>query len=57
MKRIHILISFSILVVAIVVGAFALMPRQAQGQGLAGNPEQQAAQAALEANLSKTEDH
>ena len=53
MKRIHILISFSILVVAIVVGAFALMPRQAQGQGLAGNPSSKPQQAELEANYPK----
>jgi DNA-binding beta-propeller fold protein YncE len=50
MKRVRILLSLSILGVGIVVGVLALLPRQAQGQGLAGNPEQQAAQAALEAN-------
>src|SRR5438046_1121842 len=51
MKRLYILLSFSALGVAIVVGM--LLPRRAQGQGLAGNQEQQAAQAALEANYPK----
>ena len=41
------------LVVAIVVGAFRSCRGRPQGQGLAGNPEQQAAQAALEANYPK----
>src|ERR1700688_3697584 len=53
MKRFHILLCVSALGVAIVVGMLALWPRQAQGQGIGGNPEQQAAQAALEANYPK----
>ena len=48
MKRFYILLSFSVLGVAIVAGTFLLLPRPVQGQGLAGNQEQQAAQAALE---------
>jgi streptogramin lyase len=53
MKRFHILLSVSVLGVALVAGALALLPRRAVGQGLAGNPEQQAQQAALEANYPK----
>jgi len=53
MKRFYILLSFSVIGVAIAVGMFFLLPRGAQGQGLAGNQEQQAAQAALEANYPK----
>jgi DNA-binding beta-propeller fold protein YncE len=53
MKRFHILLCVSALGVAIVVGMLALWPRQAQGQGIGGNPEQQAAQAALEAEYPK----
>jgi hypothetical protein len=53
MKRCQILLSFSVLVAAIVVGALFLTPRRVQGQGLAGNAQQQAAQAALEANYPK----
>jgi NHL repeat len=53
MKRFQILLSFSVLVVAIVVGAFFLTPRRVQGQGLAGSADQKAAQAALEANYPK----
>jgi len=55
MKRFQILISVSVLGVAIVAGALALLPRRAESQGLAGNPEQQAQQAALEANYPKME--
>ena len=53
MKRVYTLLSFFILGVAIVVGTLLLLPRRTQSQGLAGNPEQQAAQAALEANYPK----
>jgi hypothetical protein len=53
MKRFHILFSFFVLSGVFVVGTLLLFPRWAQGQGLAGNEEQQAAQAALEANYPK----
>ncbi len=53
MKQFHILISVSVLGVAIVVGVLVLLPRRTESQGLAGSPEQQAAQAALEANYPK----
>ena len=53
MKRFHILLSSSVLGVAIVAGTLLLLPQRAQGQGLAGSQEQQAAQAALEANYPK----
>jgi len=55
MKRFHIMLSVSVVGVTIVVGALALLPRQARSQGLAGSPEQQADQAALEANYPKME--
>jgi hypothetical protein len=53
MKRFQILLSFSVLAAAIVVGALFLAPRSVQGQGLAGNAAQQAAQAQLEATYPK----
>ena len=57
MKRSHILLSILVLGAAIVVGTFLLTTRQAEAQGLAGNQEQQAAQAELGGKLSKDEDH
>src|ERR1700691_4835857 len=53
MKRVHTLLSLFVLGVAIVTGALLLLPRRTQSQGLAGSPDQQAAQAALEANYPK----
>jgi len=53
MKRMHILVSFFALGVVIVLGMFLLSPRQTQAQGLAGSPEQQAAQAHLEEGYPK----
>jgi hypothetical protein len=53
MKRFHILVSVFVLGGVFVAGTLLLLPRRAQGQGLAGNEEQQAAQAALEANYPK----
>jgi DNA-binding beta-propeller fold protein YncE len=55
MKRFHLLLCVSALGATTVVGTLALLPRRAQSQGLAGNPEQQAEQAALEANYPKME--
>ena len=48
MKRFHILLSILVLGAVFVAGTFLLTTRHAQAQGLAGNQEQQAAQAALE---------
>src|ERR1700722_2225802 len=53
MKRMHILVSFFTLGAVIVLGMFLLSPRQTQAQGLAGSPEQQAAQAHLEEGYPK----
>jgi len=53
MKRFQILLCVSVLGAASVVGTLVLWPRQAQGQGIGGSPEQQAAQAALEADYPK----
>jgi hypothetical protein len=53
MKRFSILLSFSALGAGIVVSMLLLSPRRAPAQGLAGNAEQQAAQAALEQNYPK----
>src|ERR1700741_4582529 len=53
MKRFHILVSVFVLGGGFVAGTLLLLPRRTQGQGLAGNEEQQAAQAALEANYPK----
>src|SRR6202166_3492292 len=53
MKLFHILFSFFVLGGVFVVGTLLLFPQRAQGQGLAGNEEQQAAQAALETNYPK----
>ncbi len=48
MKRFHILLSVLALGAVFVVGTFWLTTRHAEAQGLAGNQEQQAAQAELE---------
>jgi hypothetical protein len=48
MKRFHILLSILLLGALFVVGTFWLTTRHAEAQGLAGNQEQQAAQAELE---------
>ena len=48
MKRSHILLSILVLGAVFVVGTFLLTTRHAEAQGLAGNQEQQAAQAELE---------
>jgi hypothetical protein len=53
MRRFHMLLSLSVLGVTLGVATLLLLPRPAQGQGLGGNQEQQAAQAALEANYPK----
>ena len=53
MKRIHILLSFLALGVLGVVGALLLTPHRAQAQGLAGNADQQAAQAKMEEGYAK----
>jgi DNA-binding beta-propeller fold protein YncE len=53
MKRFYIMFSISVLSVVFVASMFMLLPRRAQGQGIGGNQEQQAAQAALEANYPK----
>src|ERR1700740_2441718 len=53
MKRFHILVSVFVLGGGFVAGTLLLLTRRRQGQGLAGNEEQQAAQAALEANYPK----
>lgn len=53
MKRINVLLSFFAVGVVIAVGVLLLSPRQTQAQGLAGNQEQQAAQAKLEETYPK----
>jgi hypothetical protein len=53
MKRFHMMLSFFALAVGIVLALLLLSPRRAPAQGLAGNQEQQAAQAAAEQNYPK----
>ena len=53
MKRFYILLSVLALGAVFVVGTFWLTTRHAQAQGLAGNQEQQAAQAELEKSYPK----
>jgi hypothetical protein len=53
MKRIHVVLSFFALAAMFVAGTFLLTPRRAGAQGLGGSPEQQAAQAQLEAGYPK----
>jgi NHL repeat len=53
MKTLHMLLSTFGLGVVIIVGMLLLLPSRTQTQGLAGTPEQQAAQAKLEENYPK----
>jgi len=53
MKTVHILLSTLGLGVVIIMGMLLLSPRRTQAQGLAGSPEQQAAQAKLEESYPK----
>ena len=53
MKRLPMFIGFFAVGVVIVVGALLFAPHRTQAQGLGGNQEQQAAQAALEQNYPK----
>lgn len=53
MERSRIVLSLSALAFGAAFVVSWLLPRQAQGQGLAGTPDQQAAQAAAEANYPK----